>query len=102
VEHRVSNSLQIIASIDLMKAWTARSETTRPSSVRRSFAVHVDVAVQEHLHASGAGRPVENNASSLKLCETLATSMIGDIRPISLKVGSDEEVRLPVRPSASA
>jgi hypothetical protein len=37
-----------------------------------------------------------------KLCETLATSMIGDIRPISLKVGSDEEVRLPVRPSASA
>jgi chemotaxis protein methyltransferase CheR len=46
-------------------------------------------AVQEHLHASAAGGPVEITPYLSKLCETLATSMIGDVRPISLKVCGD-------------
>jgi two-component sensor histidine kinase len=37
----------------------------------------------------GASGPVEIEPYLSKLCETLASSMIGDIRPISLTVCSD-------------
>jgi two-component sensor histidine kinase len=47
-------------------------------------------AVQEHLHASTASGPVNMTRYLSKLCEILATSMIGDIRPISLTVCGDE------------
>ena len=43
-------------------------------------------AVQKQLHASGATGPIEMVPYLSRLCETLATSMIGDSRPISLKV----------------
>ena len=43
-------------------------------------------AVQEQLHASGVIGPIEITPYLTRLCETLATSMIGDSRPISLKV----------------
>jgi two-component sensor histidine kinase len=46
-------------------------------------------AVQEHLHASGVSGPVEITPYLSKLCETLATSMIGDNRPIALQVRGD-------------
>ena len=43
-------------------------------------------AVQQQLHASGVIGPIEIAPYLSRLCETLATSMIGDTRPISLKV----------------
>jgi chemotaxis protein methyltransferase CheR len=46
-------------------------------------------AVQQHLHVIGGGKPIEIGAYLTKLCETLAQSMIGDSRPISLKVEAD-------------
>ena len=45
-------------------------------------------AVQQQLHASGVGF-IEIAPYLSRLCETLATSMIGDSRPISLKVIGD-------------
>ena len=89
MQHRVANSLQIIASIILMKARTVQSEETRLHLHDAHSRVMSIAAVQEHLHASGAAGPVEITPYLSKLCETLATSMIGDVRPISLKVGGE-------------
>jgi two-component sensor histidine kinase len=89
IQHRVANSLQIIASIILMKARTVQSEETRLHLHDAHSRVMSIAAVQEHLHASAAAGPVEITPYLSKLCETLATSMIGDVRPISLKVGGE-------------
>ena len=89
MQHRVGNSLQIIASIILMKARTVQSEETRLHLQDAHSRVISMAAVQQHLHASATGGPVEMTPYLSKLCETLATSMIGDIRPVSLKVCGD-------------
>jgi two-component sensor histidine kinase len=89
LQHRVANSLQIIASIILMKARTVQSEETRLHLQDAHSRVMSIAAVQEHLHASAASGPVQITPYLSKLCETLATSMIGDIRPISLRVCGD-------------
>jgi two-component sensor histidine kinase len=86
MQHRVGNSLQIIASIILMKARTVQSEETRLHLQDTHSRVISIAVVQEHLHGSGAGGPVEMTPYLAKLCDSLATSMIGDSRPISLTV----------------
>jgi two-component sensor histidine kinase len=89
MRHRIANSLQIIASIILMKARTVKSEETR-LHLRDAHSRVISIAtVQEHLHASGTSGPVEMLPYLSKLCETLATSMIGDNSPISLKLCGD-------------
>jgi chemotaxis protein methyltransferase CheR len=90
MRHRVANSLQIIASVILMKARTVQSEETRIHLQDAHSRVMSIAAVQEHLHASTASGPIEMTPYLAKLGETLATSMIGDIRPIALEVRGDE------------
>ena len=89
MEHRVSNSLQIIASIILMKARAVQSEEIRFHLQDAHSRVMSIATVQQLLHASAAGGPVEITPYLSKLCETLAASMIGDVHPISLKVSGD-------------
>jgi chemotaxis protein methyltransferase CheR len=89
LQHRVANSLQIIASILLMKARTVQSEETRLHLQDAHKRVMSIAAVQKQLHASGADGSIEIRSYLPRLCETLATSMIGDSRPISLKVAGD-------------
>jgi two-component sensor histidine kinase/PAS domain-containing protein len=86
LQHRVANTLQIIASIILMKARVVRSEETRfhlQDAHKRVISV---AAVQKQLHASGATGSVEIAPYLTRLCESLATSMIGDSRPILINV----------------
>ena len=90
MQHRVANSLQIIASILLIKARTVQSEETRLQLEDAHKRVLSVAAVQQHLHVSGRGAPIEIASYLTKLCETLAQSMIGDSRPISLKVEADD------------
>jgi two-component sensor histidine kinase len=90
LQHRVANSLQIIASILLIKARTVQSEETRLQLEDAHKRVLSVAAVQKHLHATGHGRSIEVGTYLTKLCETLAESMIGDSRPISLKVVADQ------------
>ena len=90
LQHRVANSLQIIASIILMKARTVRSEETRfhlQDAHKRVLSV---AAVQKQLHASGTGGVIEVAPYLTKLCQSLASSMIGDNRPIALTVAADQ------------
>jgi chemotaxis protein methyltransferase CheR len=86
LEHRIANSLQIIASIILLKARAVQSEETRLHLQDAHNRVMSVAAVQRQLHASGASGSLEMAPYLSRLCETLATSMIGDTRPISLKV----------------
>lgn len=86
LQHRIANSLQIVASIILLKAKTVSSEETRLHLHDAHNRVMSVAAVQKQLHASGAIGPIEIGPYLSKLCETLAASMIGDSRPISLKV----------------
>ena len=89
IQHRVANSLQIIASILLIKARTVQSEETRLQLQDAHQRVLSVAAVQKHLHVSGGGQPIVIGNYLSKLCETLAQSMIGDSRPISLNVEAD-------------
>ena len=89
MQHRVANSLQIIASILLLKARAVQSEETRLQLEDAHQRVLSIAAVQQHLHVAGGGKPIELGNYLTKLCETLAQSMVGDSRPISLKVDAD-------------
>jgi chemotaxis protein methyltransferase CheR len=89
IQHRVANSLQIIASILILKARSVQSEETRLQLEDAHQRVLSVAAVQQHLHVSGGGKPIELASYLTKLCETLAQSMIGDSRPVSLKVEAD-------------
>ena len=90
LQHRVANSLQIIASIILMKARTVQSEETRFHLQDAHKRVMSIAAVQQQLHESGISGSIEIAPYLSRLCETLATSMIGDTRPVSITVvGND-------------
>jgi two-component sensor histidine kinase len=86
LQHRITNSLQIIASIILMKARAVQSEETRFHLEDAHKRVLSIAAVQKQLHASAATGAIEIVPYLSQLCESLATSMIGATRPISLKV----------------
>jgi chemotaxis protein methyltransferase CheR len=86
MRHRVANSLQIIASILLIKARTVRSEETRLHLEDAHQRVMSVAAVQQQLHVSEPSAMIELGPYLTRLCETLAASMIGDRRPISLQV----------------
>ncbi len=89
LQHRVANSLQIIASIILMKARVVQSEETRFHLQDAHKRVLSIAAVQKQLHASGATVAIEVVPYLTSLCDSLSTSMIGDSRPIVLKVVGD-------------
>ncbi len=86
MEHRVANSLQIIASILMLKARTVTSEETRKHLQDAHQRVMAVAAVQGHLHPSERHDQIEIGPYLSRLCESLAASMIGDSRPISLQV----------------
>ena len=89
MQHRVANSLQIIASILLLKARTVQSEETRLHLRDAHQRVMSVAAVQQQLLASSHGEPIEIGPYLSRLCETLAASMTDDSRPISLKVHAE-------------
>ena len=70
VQHRVANSLQIIASIILMKARTVPSEETRLHLHDAHKRVMSIAAVQQQLHASGTSGSIEMAPYLTRLCET--------------------------------
>ena len=90
MQHRVANSLQIIASILLIKARTVRSEETRQHLQDAHKRVMSVAAVQEQLQASKDGKDIGIAAYLTRLCETLSSSMIGDRRPITLEVQAQD------------
>ena len=67
LQHRISNSLQVIASILLMKAKTVQSEETRRHLQDTHKRVMSVAAVQEQVHALRNRRVYRNFALSFKI-----------------------------------
>jgi len=89
MEHRVANSLQIIASILMLKARIVTSEETR-KHLREAHQRVLSVAtVQSYLHAVDGVSQIEVGAYLTKLCASLAASMIGESQPIRIEVKAD-------------
>jgi two-component sensor histidine kinase len=89
MQHRVANSLQIIASILLLKARTVQSEETRLHLREAHQRVMSVAAVQQQLLASSHGEPIEIGPYLSRLCEALAASMTDDSRPVLMKVQAE-------------
>jgi PAS domain S-box-containing protein len=89
MQHRVANSLQIIASILLLKARTVQSEETRLHLKDAHQRVMSVAAVQQQLLASNHGEPIEIGPYLSRLCEALVASITDDSRPVSLKVRAE-------------
>jgi len=90
MNHRINNSLQIIASILLLKAHTVQSEETRRHLQDAHERVMSVAAVQEQLHPTPFGAQIEAKSYLTKLCESLAASMILDNQPVSIRVEAGE------------
>jgi chemotaxis protein methyltransferase CheR len=90
MQHRVANSLQIIASILLIKARTVTSEETRTHLQDAHERVLAVAAVQKHLHATVGAEAIELQPYLSQLCTSLAQSMIGESRMIAVDFVGDD------------
>ena len=89
MQHRIVNSLQIIASILMLKARAVNSEETREHLQDAHRRVMSVAAVQQHLHSSGRADIIDIAPYLQKLCTSLAESMIGESRPATIDVQAD-------------
>lgn len=92
MEHRVANSLQIIASILMLKARAVISDESRGHLRDAHQRVMSVAAVQTHLHAVEGVEEIGVGPYLTKLCASLADSMIGESHPIALDVDADDGV----------
>lgn len=89
VQHRVANSLQIIASVILQSARKVSSEETRIHLTDAHNRVMSVAALQQELSASRLG-DVELRAYFTKLCDSIGASMIRDHDQLVLEVQADD------------
>ena len=90
MEHRIANSLQIIASILLLKADSVCSDETRDELKDAHQRVMSVAAVQSHLHSVDGVERIDIAAYLTKLGAGLSASMIGPRQAIRLEVRADE------------
>jgi len=90
MQHRVFNSLQIIASILFLKAKAATSDEARQQLEDAHRRVMSVATVQQHIHAAGGAELIDIAPYLTKLCQSLAESMIGGDDRVSLKVVCDK------------
>jgi two-component sensor histidine kinase len=89
LQHRVANSLQIIASLLMQSARNALSEDTRAHLYDAHRRVMSVAAMQKQL-AVPSGSDVELRPYFTALCRSIGASMIHDRNRLSLEVRSDE------------
>jgi two-component sensor histidine kinase len=86
MQHRIANSLQIIASILLLKARTVQSEETRVHLRDVHKRVMSVAAVQQQLFAPREGERIELAPYLTRLCDSLTASMISEDWCVSLDI----------------
>jgi two-component sensor histidine kinase len=89
IQHRVANSLQIIASVLLQTARRANSEETRTHLRDAHNRVMSVAALQQQLAASTLG-DVALRTYFTKLCQSIGASMIRDHEQLALDVDVDD------------
>src|SRR3989344_3412116 len=96
MRHRIANSLQLIASIILLKAGSVKSEESRSHLEDAHDRVLSIATVQRNLDPTSEGSLVPVLDYLRTLCESIAKSMIGGRKPIKLKV-TGGAAQLPLR-----
>jgi two-component system, sensor histidine kinase PdtaS len=91
LQHRVANSLQIIASVLMQSARKVQSEETRTHLHDAHHRVMSVAALQQQLAASTVA-DVELRPYFTALCESIGASMIRDHNQLSLDVSVDDSV----------
>src|SRR6202522_2499537 len=91
VQHRVANSLQIIASVLMQSARKVQSEEARGHLQDAHHRVMSIAGVQRHLAVSSLG-DIALRPYFVQLCESLAASMISDPDALSIEVTADDSV----------
>lgn len=89
VQHRIANSLQIIASILMQSARNVQSDETSGHLRNAHGRLMSIAAVQSQLSKSSLGE-VELQPYFTQLCKSLAASMIQDPDMLSIEVVADE------------
>jgi chemotaxis protein methyltransferase CheR len=90
MQHRIVNSLQIIASILMMKARSVSSQETREHLQDAHRRVMSVAEVQKYLHSTVGNEKIELGPYLTKLCTSLAGSMIGEASHTKLQAVCDE------------
>jgi two-component sensor histidine kinase len=91
LQHRVANSMQIIASVILQTSRRSKSDEVRLSLKDAHNRVMSVAAVQQQLAASTLG-DVELLPYFTRLCQSIGASMIRDPKQLSLEVFADDSV----------
>lgn len=91
VQHRVANSLQIVASVLMQSARKMQSEEARGHLHDAHHRVLSIATVQRHLAQSASGN-VALRPYLTHLCESLGSSMIHDRKRLSIVVDVDHSV----------
>ena len=91
VQHRVANSLQIIASVLMQSARKVQTEEARGHLHDAHHRVLSIAAVQRHLSQSASGK-VALRPYLTQLCESLGASMIHDAGRLAILVNVDDSV----------
>jgi two-component sensor histidine kinase len=91
LQHRVANSLQIIASVLLQSARRVQSDETR-SHLHAAHRRVMSVAAMQQQLAVSSTDDVALRSYFTDLCRSLGASMIRDHTQISLQVSADESV----------
>ncbi len=89
LQHRVANSLQIIASVILQSARRTQSDETRLHLKDAHSRVMSVAALQQQLAASRLGE-VELAPYFVQLCKSIGASMIHDPERLTLSVEADD------------
>lgn len=90
MQHRIVNSLQIIASILMLKARSVTSQETREHLQDAHRRVMSVAEVQRYLHSAVGSDKIELGPYLTKLCASLADSMIGEASNTKLQAVCDE------------
>ena len=83
-QHRIGNSLHMIAGILLLKSKWGPSEETRFHLIDAHRRIMSVAAVQKHLYRTRQGDLVEMAPYLSTLCESLADSLVSDDRSVEL------------------
>ncbi|MEI9963483.1 MAG: sensor histidine kinase [Caulobacteraceae bacterium] len=94
LQHRVANSLQIIASVLLQSARRVNSDESRRHLYDAHSRVMSVAAVQQQLAATRLG-DVHLRDYFTELCKSIGASMIRDHSRLSLEVSADDSVASP-------
>ena len=96
MRHRIANSLQLIASIILLKAGSVKSEESKAHLEDAHDRIISIATVQRNLDPTAEGSLVRVIDYLRTLCESLTKSMIGGRKPITIKVTGGAAVQLPL------